>query len=522
MAADTRPPAPGALADGPAALGAAAPGAPADAAADPRRWWGLVAIGLAQLMVVLDMTIVNIALPSAQADLGISDGDRQWVVTAYTLAFGGLLLLGGRLGDVIGRKRALVTGLIGFAAASALGGIAANAGMLLASRALQGVFAALLAPAALSLLTTTFTEPRERARAFGIYGAIAGGGSAVGLVAGGLLTEYLDWRWCLLVNAPIAILAVVGASLFLRDRRGTAVRTRLDVPGALLATGGVLAVVYGLSQAETDGWGSPLVLSMFALGAVLLAAFVLVERRTPHALLPLRILRDRNRVGALAAIGLSTVGMFGVFLFLTYYLQVVQGYSPVRTGVAFLPMTVGMMTGSVGISARLLPRVRPRSLMVPGLLLAAGAMTWLTQLEVGSAYTTHVMPGLLVLGLGMGMTFMPAMSTATSGVRGTDAGVASATVNTAQQVGGSIGIALLNTVATSATATWITEHGAADPVAVATATVHGFTTAMWVSVGALVSAALVALVAVTLRPAAQRAAAGAPGADEAEPVVAAH
>ncbi|WP_205687299.1 MFS transporter [Cellulomonas endophytica] len=483
----------------PSPLPSSAASLPTTAAApDPRRWWGLVTIGLAQLMVVLDMTIVNIALPSAQADLGISDADRQWVVTAYTLAFGGLLLLGGRLGDVIGRKRALIIGLIGFAAASALGGIAANSAMLLSARALQGVFAALLAPAALSLLTVTFTEPRERARAFGIYGAIAGGGSAVGLVLGGVLTEYLDWRWCLLVNAPIAIAAVVGATLFLQDRRGAGtVRTRLDVPGAVLASGGLLAVVYGLSEAEQAGWTSGLVLGSFALGTALLVAFVLVERRTPHALLPLRILRDRNRAGALLAIGLSTTGMFGVFLFLTYFMQVVQGWSPVLTGLAFLPMTAGMMTGSVGISARLLPRVGPRRLMVPGLLLGAAALTWFTQLEVGASYVTHVLPSLLVLGLGMGMTFMAAMSTGTSGVSGPDAGVASATVNTAQQVGGSIGIALLNTVATSATASWIAANGAGDPAA---ATVHGFTTAIWVSVGALALAALVAGTLITLRP----------------------
>ncbi|NTW40953.1 MAG: MFS transporter, partial [Cellulomonadaceae bacterium] len=415
----------------------------AAAKAERRRWWGLAAIALAQLMVVLDMTIVNIALPSAQADLGISDADRQWVITAYTLAFGGLLLLGGRIGDLIGRKRALIIGLIGFAAASALGGFAANTGMLLGARALQGVFAALLAPAALSLVTVTFTEPHERARAFGIYGAIAGGGSAVGLIVGGLLTEYLDWRWCLMVNAPIAALAVVGAAVFLRDRREQK-ETRLDVTGAVLASGGLLAIVYGLSEAEQHGWTSALVLSMFAIGLVLLAAFVVAEQRVTHPLLPMRVLRDRNRGGALLSVGLATIGMFGLFLFLTYYLQVIEGYSPVRTGLAFLPMTVGMMTGSVGIASRLLPRVAPRRIMVPGLLIAASALAYLTRIEVGSSYVLHVLPSLLFLGLGMGMTFMPAMSTATLGVEARDAGVASATVNTAQQVGGSIGIALLN------------------------------------------------------------------------------
>jgi EmrB/QacA subfamily drug resistance transporter len=474
--------------------------APRDAEPDPRRWWGLVAIGLAQLMVVLDMTIVNIALPSAQADLGISDADRQWVITAYTLAFGGLLLLGGRISDLIGRKRALIIGLIGFAAASALGGAAANTAMLLGARGLQGIFAALLAPAALSLVTITFTEPHERARAFGIYGAIAGGGSAVGLIVGGLLTEYLDWRWCLLVNAPIAALAVAGAVVFLRDRRDQ-LETRMDVAGALLASFGLLAIVYGLSEAEQEGWTSALVLGMFAVGLALLAAFVVVEQRVEHPLLPMRVIRDRNRGGALLAVGLSTIGMFGLFLFLTYYLQVIQGYSPVRTGFAFLPMTVGMMTGAVGIASRLLPRVAPRQIMVPGLLIAAGALAYLTRIEVGSSYLLHVMPSLLFLGLGMGMTFMPAMATATLGVAPRDAGVASATVNTAQQVGGSIGIALLNTVATSATASYLTSHGAASELAVAVGTVHGFSVAIWYSTAFLVAAAIAAGLLITARPA---------------------
>ncbi|QTE28190.1 MFS transporter [Pengzhenrongella sicca] len=466
---------------------------------DPRRWWGLAAIALAQLMVVLDMTIVNIALPSAQADLGISDADRQWVITAYTLAFGGLLLLGGRIGDLIGRRRALIIGLIGFAVASALGGIASTGGILLAARALQGVFAALLAPAALSLVSVTFTEPHERARAFGIYGAIAGGGSAVGLILGGLLTEYLDWRWCLLVNTPIAILAVVGAVAFLHDRRAES-ETRLDVLGAVLASGGLLAVVYGLSEAEQRGWTSGVVLALLAGGLFLLALFVVAERRVAHPLLPMRVLQDRNRAGALLSVGFTTVGMFGMFLFLTYYLQVTLGYSPVQTGLAFLPLTAGMMTGSLGIAARLLPRVPARLIMTPGLLTAAVALALLTRIQVDSSYATHVLPSLVLLGIGMGATFMPAMSTATYGVDRRDAGVASATVNTAQQVGGSIGIALLNTVATSATAGYLAVHGT-DAAAQAAGVVHGFSIAIWWAVGFLLVAACAAAVLITARPA---------------------
>ncbi|WP_082099372.1 MFS transporter [Demequina maris] len=471
-----------------------------DTTPDPRRWWGLAAIGLAQLMVVLDMTIVNIALPTAQTDLGISDADRQWVITAYTLAFGGLLLLGGRLGDVFGRKQTLIIGLVGFAAASAFGGVSQTFAMLIIARALQGVFAALLAPAALSMLNVTFTDPQERARALGVYGAVAGGGAAIGLILGGALTQYLDWRWTLMVNVPIAVVAVIGASLFLHNHGTAGIRTRLDIPGALLATGGVLAIVYALSEAEQHGWGSALVLSMLALGAALLVVFVLVERRTPHALLPLHLLRERNRVGALTAVGLTQIGMFGVFLFLTYYLQGIQGYSPMKTGISFLPMVVGMMTGAVGISARLLPRVGPRRLMLPGMLIAAAALAFLTQIDVDSTYWLHVFPGLVLLGLGMGMTFMPSMATATGGVRGTDAGVVSATLNTTQQVGGSIGIALLNTVAATVTANWIVDNGASTPAQMAEATVQGFSTAMWISVGAVLLAFVSAALLVQSRP----------------------
>ncbi|WNM24993.1 MFS transporter [Demequina capsici] len=471
-----------------------------DTTPDPRRWWGLAAIGLAQLMVVLDMTIVNIAMPTAQADLGISDADRQWIITAYTLAFGGLLLLGGRMGDVFGRKRIMIIGLAGFAAASAFGGLSQTFAMLIIARALQGMFAALLAPAALSMLNVTFTEPRERARALGVYGAIAGGGAAIGLMLGGLLTQYVDWRWTLTVNVPIAVVAIIGTVMFLHDHSTHGIHAKLDVPGAVLATGGLLAIVYGLSEAEQDGWTSTLVLSMFAIGAVLLAAFILVERRTPHALLPLHLMRDRNRAGALLTVGLTQIGMFGVFLFLTYYLQGVQDFSPMKTGFAFLPMVLGMMSGAVGISARLLPRVGPRRLMLPGMLIAASALAFLTQIQVDSSYWLHIFPGLVALGLGMGMTFMPSMATATGGVRGTDAGVVSATLNTTQQVGGSIGIALLNTVAATATANWIADNAATTPAEMAQAAVHGFTTAMWISVSAVLLAALTAAILINVRP----------------------
>ncbi|MEV6169128.1 MFS transporter [Streptomyces sp. NPDC051954] len=469
--------------------------------ADPRRWWGLVVIALAQLMVVLDATIVNIALPSAQSDLGMTDANRQWVITAYTLAFGGLLLLGGRIADLVGRKRTFVIGLVGFAAASAFGGAATTAGMLFGARALQGVFAAVLAPSALSLLTTTFTDPKERAKAFGIYGAIAGSGSAIGFIVGGLLTEYLDWRWCLYVNVPIAIAAVFGALALLHDRPAHS-GARLDVPGVLLGCGGLVAIVYAFSEAQPRGWTDGLVLALFAVGVVLLAAFVWWQNRAPMPLLPLHIIKDRNRAGCFLTMALAVIGMFGLFLFMTYYLQVILGYSPVRTGLAFLPLTAAIIVGSTQISARLLEHVAPRMLMVPGMILAAGGMLILTQMTVDSAYTTEILPALLLMGLGMGLTFMPVFATATAGIAPQDSGVTSATVNTSQQVGGSIGTALLNTIATTSSAAYVTAHltnPSQRDLVVREGIVHGYTVAIWWAVGIMLLAGLIAGLMVTAK-----------------------
>ncbi|MGW4564511.1 MFS transporter [Streptomyces sp. NPDC004561] len=468
---------------------------------DPHRWWALVVIALAQLMVVLDATIVNIALPSAQRALHMSDGNRQWVITAYTLAFGGLLLLGGRIADLVGRKRTFVVGLVGFAAASAFGGAATSSGMLFGARALQGAFAALLAPSALSLLTTTFTDPRERGKAFGVYGALAGSGSAIGFIVGGVLTEYLDWRWCLYVNVPIAVLAVFGALALLHDRPGHG-EVRLDVPGAVLGCGGLVAIVYGFSEAEPRGWTDPLVLALFASGVLLLAVFVWWQHRAPSPLLPLHIVRDRNRAGCFLTMLLAVIGMFGLFLFMTYYLQVILGYSPVKAGLAFLPLTAAIIVGSTQISARLLQHVPPRMLMVPGMVLAAGGLLLLTRMTVHSSYTGEILPALLLMGLGMGLTFMPVFATATSGVAPRDSGVTSATVNTSQQVGGSIGTALLNTIATTSSAAYITAHlhSPAQKAAVVPAgVVHGYTVAIGWAAGVMLLAGLVAGLMVTAR-----------------------
>jgi EmrB/QacA subfamily drug resistance transporter len=445
-------------------------------------------------MVILDATIVNIALPSAQLDLGISDGNRQWIITAYALAFGGLLLLGGRIADMWGRKNTFMTGLVGFALASALGGAAVNGLMLYASRALQGAFGALLAPAALSLLAVMFTDPKERAKAFGIFGAIAGGGAAIGLTLGGLLTEYLDWRWVFYVNIPIAAIAVLGGMVEIREPAGRN-RSPLDIPGVLLGTLGLVALVYGFTRAEADGWTDSLTLTMFAATVVLLTAFVLVERRVSAPLLPLRVVLERNRGGVYAALGLATIALFGLFLFLTYYLQIVKGYSPIRTGVAFLPMVAGMVTGSTQIGARLMTRVPARYLMTPGLLVASTGMLLLTQIGPNSSYVGLILPAFLLIGLGMGTTFMPAMSLATYGVEPRDAGIASAMINTSQQVGGAIGVALLNTIAASATTTYIAANAAtaASPELLQLeAMVEGFTSAIWWAFAILVGSAALA------------------------------
>ncbi|SEF18556.1 MFS transporter [Jiangella alba] len=476
---------------------------------DPRRWRALAFIALAQLMVVLDATIVNIALPSAQADLGISDANRQWVITAYALAFGSLLLLGGRIADMWGRKNTFLTGLIGFAAASALGGAAVNEALMFASRALQGVFGALLAPAALSLLAVMFTDGKERAKAFGIFGAIAGGGAALGLILGGILTEYLDWRWVFFVNIPIAAIAFVGAVTAVHEPDGTRNRAPLDLPGTLLGTLGLVALVYGFTRAETEGWSDTGTVSMFVLTGLLLVAFVLVERKVKEPLLPLRVVLERNRGGVYLALGLAVIAMFGLFLFLTYYLQIVKGYSPIRSGVAFLPMVAGMVIGSTQLGARLMTRVPARYLMTPGLLVAAVGMLLLTQMNVDSSYVALLLPAQILLGLGLGTTFMPAMSLATFGVEPRDSGIASAMINTSQQVGGAIGTALLNTIAASATTSYIGAHmgGSTPPELVQLqGMVNGYTTAIWWAVGILVVSAAIAFFFVNATPDTEQAA----------------
>jgi len=462
---------------------------PSAGAADPRRWLILAVVAVAQLMVVLDVTVVNIALPSAQADLAFSDESRQWVVTAYALAFGSLLLVGGRVGDLIGRKWTFVAGLLGFAGASAIAGAAPSFEVLVGARALQGAFAAVLAPAALAIVTTTFTDPDERGRAFAVYGAVAGSGAAVGLLLGGFLTELLSWRWTMYVNLAFAAPAAVAAVRLVVNRRPER-RPRIDVPGAIVATAGLFALVYGFANAEMDGWGAPLTVAALAVGVVAMAAFVALERRVPRPLLPLRVVWDRNRGAAFLAIAIAGVAMFATFLFLTYYLQRNLGLSPIETGLAFLPMVAMVMASATIASTRVLPRVGPGPLVPTGLALAALGIAYLTGIDVASSYAGAVLPGILVTGVGFGLIMAPSFATATHGVAAGDAGVASALVNTSQQVGGSLGVALLSTLFASAAAAFVPAAGTPAALARAEAAVHGTTVVFWWAAGILAAGAI--------------------------------
>jgi len=468
-------------------------GAAADAANHSKRWWILAVLGVSQLMVILDSTIVNIALPTAQHDLGFSNADRQWIVTAYSLAFGSLLFLGGHIGDVLGRKRALVMGLVGFAVASAIGGASVDFAMLVIARTIQGAFGALLAPSVLALLTTTFTDQGERGRAFGIYGAIAGAGGALGLLLGGALTSYASWRWTLFVNLVFAVLATLGALRWLKTDEGTD-HDRLDLPGLLLVAGGLFSLVFGFSHAETTAWSDPFTIGFLVAGVVLLAAFAFVESRAKHPLLPPRVVLSRTRGGSALTMLFASVGLFGVFLFLTYYLQDTLGFSPVKTGVAFLPLVAVLATTAQVSNRILLPRLGPKPIMPIGLLVSAAALFGLHLVGLHSAYVSHVLPYLIVLGIGLGLSVSPAFSTGTLGLAPEDAGVGSATLNTAQQVGGSIGTSLLNTLAASAGTAYLVGR-AATPANIQGAILHSYTTAfLWSSLVFVLGAVVAGLV----------------------------
>ena len=459
---------------------------------EPNRWAVLALLGVAQLMVVLDATIVTIALPSAQKALGFSTESRQWIVTAYALAFGSLLLLGGKLGDLLGRKWTLIAGLVGFSIASAIGGLAQSFGVLVVARTLQGCFGALLAPSALGLLTVTFAGSPDRNTAFGIFGAIAGGGASIGLLLGGVLTQVLSWRWCLYVNLVIAVPTTIVALRLLVNHRAPE-REPIDIPGALTSALGLFALVYGFSNAETHGWGATATIVALIASPVLLTAFVVIERRAKHPLLPLHIILDRARGGSYTTLFLTGAGIFAVFLFLTYFLQAQLRFSPITTGLAFLPLTAALIVTSTTVQTRVIQRTGVKPVVLVGMALAAIGMLLFTRLTPSSSYASDVLPGLLILGVGMGSIFAPAFSTATLGVEGSEAGVASAMVNVSQQIGGSVGTSLLSTIFASAVRTYTVGH-LHTPDLFNAAAVHGYTTAFWWSVGIFVLGLILAMV----------------------------
>ena len=470
--------------------------------ASDRRWLILGVIAIAQLMVILDLTVMNIALPSAQRALHFSTVDRQWVVTAYSLAFGSLLLLGGRLADLLGRKVTFLIGLAGFAGVSAIGGASVNFTMLVTARACQGVFAALLVPSALSLLTTTFTEPKDRGKAFGIYGAIAAGGSAVGLLLGGALTEYLSWRWTLYINLVFAGVAFVGGALLLQ-RHPSRVKPKLDIPGVVMVSSGLFCLVYGFSNAATHDWTTPSTYGFLIAGVALLIVFAFWQGRAPNPLLPPRVVLDRNRGGAYLSMFIAASGMFGTFLFLTYYLQQTLGYSPVVTGFAFLPIAGGIATSANISTIVLMPRVGPKPVVATGMLVAAGAAVWFAQLGAHTGYVGGVLGPLIMTGVGLGMVIAPSINTGTYGVAPQDAGVASASVTVGQQLGASIGTSLLNTIFASAVTSYIAAHVASARLIgrqalAGLALAHGYDTAFWWTACILAGGSIVA--AILFRP----------------------
>ncbi|MFE3410581.1 MFS transporter [Streptomyces mirabilis] len=406
----------------------------------------LFVIAAAQLMVVLDATITNIALPAIQTDLGVSDANLAWIVNSYALAFGGLLLLGGKAGDLFGRRKMFQVGTAVFTLASLLGGLAPNESLLIGARVLQGVGAALAAPSALALITTTFPAGKSRNTAMGVYAAMGGVGATVGLLLGGALTDVLDWRWVFFVNIPIGLAVLAGTRTLVEARRHPG---RLDVPGAITGTGGLIALVYGITRGGEHGWTGGVTLVSFAAAAVLLAAFLYLQARTVDPMMPLRLFKDRTRSGSYATMLFIGAGMFATFYFLTLYMQLILGYSPVRTGFAYLPFSFGMAMAA-GISSKLVTHLAPRLIAGPGLLVAAVGMLWFATLEPDSSYTAHLMPAMFVTALGLGMSFVPMTLGAVSGVSHQDTGVASALLNTAQQIGGALGLAILSTISTSA------------------------------------------------------------------------
>ncbi|MFJ9609996.1 MFS transporter [Kitasatospora sp. NPDC101176] len=403
----------------------------------------LTVIAATQLMVVLDATIVNIALPQIRDALNFSTTNLSWVINAYTLTFGGLLLLGGRAGDILGRRRVFIFGTLLFGFASLLGGFAQDGGMLLAARALQGIGGAICSPTAFALIATNFEEGPERNKAFGVFSAVAGSGAAIGLLAGGLLTEYLDWRWVFFVNVPIAALIALAAPRYIAESERTA--GRFDLPGALTSTLGLVGLVYGFIRAASDGWSDSVTLGSFAAGALLLAAFLVIERRTDQPITPLHLFADRNRTGGLVMMLCLAAAMFGIFFYITLFVQGPLGYSPLKAGVSFLPISVAIIIAAQ-LASSLQAKYGPKPFMAGGALLVTVGLTWLTQMSKDSGYVDGVLGPTVIFGFGMGLIFVPVMLLSVAGVAGEETGAASGLLNSMQQIGGSLGLSILTTV----------------------------------------------------------------------------
>jgi EmrB/QacA subfamily drug resistance transporter len=434
-------------------------------------WLVVVIVCVAQFMVVLDATIVNVALPSIQRGLRFGPSSLQWVINMYTLIFGGFILLGGRAGDLIGRKRVFGAGIVLFSGASLLNGLARSSGMLIAGRGLQGLGGALLAPAVLSIITTTFSDASDRAKALAIWSAIAAGGGAVGLLLGGVLTDLASWRWIFFVNVPVGVALAVATVRFVPESRSPLAPRTFDLPGAVSVTAGLVVLVFAIVKSQSYGWGSPRTIGLLAAGVVLLAGFLAIERRSPAPLMPLSIFRRRSLAAADLTLLLTAAAVFATFFFVSLYLQQILGYRPLSAGVAFLPFSAGIAIGAT-VARRLVPRLGVRVVPLIGLALAAAGMIVLTQVPVHGRYASNLLPGILPLGVGLGLTFVPITLAGTSEVSGEDAGLASGLLNTAQQVGGSIGLAILATLAASRTTSLL--HVPVSPGSVPAARVSGF------------------------------------------------
>jgi EmrB/QacA subfamily drug resistance transporter len=452
-----------------------------------RRWLALGVILIAQVMLLLDATIVNVALPSVQADLGFSNATRQWVVTAYLLALGSLLPLGGRLADAFGRKTMFIVGLLGFAIASGVGGAAPNIATLITARAVQGGFAAVMAPAALSLITVIFTDLKELNKAFAIFGAVAGSASAIGLMLGGLLTDYANWRWTMYVNIAFAVVGVIGGLALLHNSTEPD-KPKLSVPSTILGSAAIFGVVFGSAKAQTDGWGSTVALIPLIAGGLLLVGFVVLQKVDPHPLIPLRVLADRNRGAAYLTLVLGQAGVFALFLFLTYYFQGVLSYSPIKTGVAFLPMMGAVVVVATLTQGVLVQHLTLRAIIAAGLIVGGAGAALLTQADASSPYAAWVLPGLILVGTGIGSAIVSAVAIGQQGVDARDAGAAGAVNNVSQQLGPALGIAVISTFVATATSHYLTHHGS---TAVVDATMHGFSVGFWWAAGAFWAGAVI-------------------------------